>query len=93
MKKTWQVVKSDHYLRDTSADIAMLTKGVYNLMQTERGELYLQKMSEDFSFDFKVYGLEETFINRVLKTYKETKGNMGLLLNGVKGTGENILLF
>ncbi|WP_295723753.1 AAA family ATPase [uncultured Leptotrichia sp.] len=47
-------------------------------------------MSE-FVFDYKIYGLQEDFINHVIKTYNEAQtGNLGILLNGTKGTGKTV---
>ncbi len=88
MSKRWQVSNNSFFLRDVTSEIPTLTKGVYKLMVTPMGELYLERMSDAFTFDFKVYGLERGFVNKVLTTYSNTKGNLGVLLNGIKGTGE-----
>jgi len=52
--------------------------------------LYLTRVFDAFTFDYKVYGLETAFVNRVVKTYENTKGNLGVLLNGVRGTGKTV---
>jgi hypothetical protein len=54
------------------------------------GRFYLSKHSDGFNFDYKIYGLETDLINRVIKTYDATSENLGVLLNGVKGTGKTI---
>lgn len=38
-----------------------------------------------FKFDFKVYGLEQKFINYVMKTYENTTNNPGILLSNLNG--------
>ncbi len=89
-KKRWQVANNDFFLRDVTSEVEKLTNGVYKLLITPLGELYVQKVSEKFEFDFKVYGLESDFVQKAIKTYKNTKGNLGVLLNGIKGTGKTI---
>lgn len=68
-----------------------LPVGVYTLNQNEMtGEFFLIKQSDKFSFPFKVYGIEEKFIGHVMTTFQNTKTNLGILLNGVKGTGKTV---
>lgn len=69
---------------------ALPTK-VYNLQQDEfTNEFYLLEMSDKFEFDFKLYEIETKFINHVLTTYVNTTSNLGVLLNGTKGTGKTV---
>lgn len=49
---------------------------------------YLSKIAESFTFDYKLYGLNQKFIDYVLRTYENTTGNLGVLLDGIKGTGK-----
>lgn len=51
---------------------------------------YLSKIAESFTFDYKLYGLNQKFIDYVLKTYENTTGNLGVLLDGIKGTGKTV---
>lgn len=88
--KIWQNSGDGYFLRDISDTKSLLQNFVYSLEKTPLGELYLKKISDSFDFNFKIYGLENEFINKVLKTYKNTKGNLGILLNGIKGTGKTI---
>lgn len=66
-----------------------LPKGIYEVRVSIAG-FYLYKIAETFTFDYKLYGLNEHFINYILKTYKSTTGNLGVLLNGIKGTGKTV---
>ena len=52
---------------------------------------YLSKIAEFFTFDYKLYGLNQKFIDYVLKTYENTTGNLGVLLDGIKGTGKTVV--
>lgn len=71
--------------------LTILPNGVYELRYNEMmGFCYLQKISEQFEFPYKVYNLESTFITYVQKTYLENNKNCGVLLNGLKGTGKTV---
>ena len=66
-----------------------LPKGIYEVKLSMAG-FYLSKIAESFTFDYKLYGLNQKFIDYVLKTYKNTTGNLGVLLDGIKGTGKTV---
>lgn len=66
-----------------------LPKGIYEVKLSIAG-FYLSKIAESFTFDYKLYGLNQKFIDYVLKTYKNTTGNLGVLLDGIKGTGKTV---
>ena len=67
-----------------------LPKGIYEVKLSLTG-FYLSKIAESFTFDYKLYGLNQKFIDYVLKTYKNTTGNLGVLLDGIKGTGKTVV--
>lgn len=68
-----------------------LPRGIYNLVQNPRTlEFSLERLYDEFEFPFKMYNLEDKFISHVLKTFENTKQNLGILLNGVKGTGKTV---
>ena len=67
-----------------------LPKGIYEVKLSMAG-FYLSKIAESFTFDYKLYGLNQKFIDYVLKTYKNTTGNLGVLLDGIKGTGKTVV--
>ena len=65
-------------------------KGVYKIGVSMMG-FYIEHVMDEFTFDYKVYGLQTQFINHVIKTYKDMKsGNIGILFNGTKGTGKTV---
>ena len=66
-----------------------LPKGIYEVKVSMTG-FYLSKIAESFTFDYKLYGLNQKFIDYVLKTYDNTTGNLGVLLDGIKGTGKTV---
>ena len=67
-----------------------LPKGIYEVKESMTG-FYLSKIAESFTFDYKLYGLNQKFIDYVLKTYENTTGNLGILLDGIKGTGKTVV--
>lgn len=90
MKYFWSKRGDAYFLQERGVEIEKLENAVYQV-NSSLGGPFLTKISDKFAFDYKVYGIERGFINRVKKTYKETKtGNLGVLLNGLKGTGKTV---
>jgi hypothetical protein len=70
-----------------------LDEGIYQLhYNSDKKDFYLEKIQEKFFFGFKLYGVDNTLIKHVVDTYnKQTvKRNIGVLLNGAKGTGKTV---
>ena len=70
-----------------------LDDGVYQIQADPMtGELFLVRVADEFHFGFKLYGIDETLIKHVLDTYNKqpVKKNLGVLLNGAKGTGKTV---
>ena len=71
----------------------MLDDGIYQIQQNPMsGELFLVRIADEFHFGFKLYGIDETLVKHVLDTYNKqpVKKNLGVLLNGAKGTGKTV---
>lgn len=66
-----------------------IPKGVYDICITRMG-ISLEKISNEFVFPYKLYGLQTKFIEHIIKTYNNTEGNIGILMNGIKGTGKTV---
>jgi len=66
-----------------------LPVGVYTVHSSPAG-YFLKRMYDKYEFDYKIYGLEQNLINRFIKTFKNTTGNIGALFNGLKGTGKTV---
>lgn len=70
-----------------------LDEGIYQIMQDPMsGALYLEKIANSFHFGFKLYGIDEPLVKHVVNTYQKQpcKRNIGVLLNGAKGTGKTV---
>lgn len=70
----------------------ILDDGIYSIMFNPMMGFSLNRIADKFEFGFKLYGLDEKLITHVLNTYnkQETKHNLGVLLNGAKGTGKTV---
>ena len=91
VKKVWNDEGNKLYLSYPSKEFDNLDNGaIYTVSVDDFGRFYLVKKSDGYKFDYKLYGLETDFINRVIKTYSKTQGNLGILLNGIKGTGKTV---
>lgn len=66
----------------------------YEQPQTKR--LGLEKIDDTFRFDFKIYDLDcEDIMSKIIKTwtsdlFRESNKNLGVIFNGIKGTGKTI---
>ena len=67
---------------------------IYEHQPTRR--LGLEKIDDTFRFDFKIYVLDcEEVLSKVIKTwtsdlFRESNKNLGVIFNGIKGTGKTI---
>lgn len=89
-KNAWAKAGSDYFLREISINVDNLSAAIYNIAQTPLGELFLQQADSHFEFPYKVYGMQKQFIDQVIGTWQATNRNLGILLNGKKGTGKTV---
>jgi len=91
VNKKWNALGYSHYLSDVTTQIDTLPPAVYKLeFDTLRNVFYLDFVQNEFYFPYKVYGVETKFVDRMCKTWHHTDGNLGILLNGLKGTGKTV---
>ena len=70
--------------------------GVFQIYQDSKGRLGLEKIDDTFVFNFKLYDLGcEAIFTKIIKTWKSdtfVRGNknLGVIFNGLKGTGKTI---
>lgn len=68
-----------------------LENKIYRLLYDDLDNCYkLLLISDKFKFKHKIYGLETEFIHRVLHTFNNTYQNIGVLLNGIQGSGKTV---
>lgn len=73
----------------TKAHPKGLPRGIYEVRESMAG-YYLNKLGDSFVFNYKLYGINNEFIEHFVKTYNNTTGNLGVLFNGIKGTGKTV---
>ena len=73
----------------TKAHPEGLPKGIYEVKESMMG-YYLNRLGDSFVFNYKLYGINAEFIEHFVKTYTNTTGNLGVLFNGIKGTGKTV---
>ena len=73
----------------TKAHPEGLPKGIYEVKESMTG-YYLNRLRDSFVFNYKLYGINNEFIEHFIKTYNNTTGNLGVLFNGTKGTGKTV---
>jgi hypothetical protein len=86
----WALVGKRHYLTEPSVEQEKLENAVYSLHIDGDGRFYLIKTQDKFTFDYKLYGLESKLVERIVRTHQNTTNNLGVLLNGLKGTGKTV---
>jgi SpoVK/Ycf46/Vps4 family AAA+-type ATPase len=87
----WTRIKDSYFQGEVGQQYKELPVGVYKIDFDEtRRDFSLSYTQDKFTFPYKVYGVESNFVERVAKTYQNTTGNLGILLNGVKGTGKTV---
>lgn len=92
-KQIWRDMGGALVLSTPSSEHEALENALYRVGISDQLGWYLVKVTNQFEFDYKLYGLESKFIDRVIKTYKATMNdmdNLGVLLNGIKGTGKTV---
>lgn len=90
-KKIWGESDNMLFLMHEGKKRKQLENAVYSVNTMPNGQHYLIRLSDKFSFDYKVYGIESDIINRTVKTYRAfAYGNLGIIFNGIKGTGKTV---
>ena len=88
--QNWNQSGSDYSPASISTLVNKLPVAIFRMLKSPMGNIYLSQISEKFEFSHKIYGKDDKFIKRVKKTFETTSGNLGILLNGVKGTGKTV---
>jgi hypothetical protein len=89
-RKIWAQNDQTFWLRSFGVSHKILPNEVFTLEVDPLGNMYLSRVADSFAFDYKVYDLEENLIQRVKRTFAEVPGNLGILMNGTRGTGKTV---
>lgn len=50
----------------------------------------LTKIADKFTFNYKLYDIQNDFLKYITKTYNSTNGNLGVLMSGTRGSGKSV---
>lgn len=64
--------------------------GVYNVLYSDKLGHYLSYSYEKYKMPPKIYGSDDKFAQRVVKSFGAGDKNLGVLLNGLKGAGKTV---
>lgn len=90
MKNHWIYNSNNYKLEEVSQQVPLLPVGVYKTKLDQYEQMYLARIDDKFPLPTKIYDVERPFIDRVKTSWAQTTSNMGILLNGIKGTGKSI---
>lgn len=90
MNNVWVQSANQFTLRETSTQKPQLPLGVYKFQIDMFENPFLSRVQDEFYFPYKIYGVETEFVDRVVKSWENTTGNFGVILNGLKGTGKTV---
>lgn len=76
--------------RKPSVALDELPPMIYDLQLSVELGPHLVPAEDGYNFNYKLYGLDDEFINRVKTAYDSTNNNLGVLLVGLKGTGKTV---
>lgn len=78
-------------VEDSVQIIDTLPKRIYTMnFNPNKNEIFLEDFADKFNFDFKIYGMESKLISHIMRTFESTANNLGIMFNGIKGTGKTI---
>ena len=86
----WSKSGSTHRQIGGGDIVNTLEPGVYQIDCNPMTGWYLERTGDEFVFDYKLYGVHTEIIDRILKVYPKLTGNLGVLFNGLKGTGKTV---
>jgi len=89
MERVWIKNGKEMWITDPPSQDKLDNK-IYVVKNHEIKGFYLEEKQNSFDFPYKVYGIENNFIDRVIKAYDQSKNNLGILLYGIKGTGKSV---
>lgn len=88
-QKAWSKANETYRQVSTTSIMDQLAPGIY-IPGVDMSGFFLTQYSEKFVFPYKIYGVNDQFITRIERTFQSTHENVGVLLNGLKGTGKSV---
>lgn len=87
-----KILKSQNTIRFAQLDeiSESIPLGTYAVNQNSMSGEFFLTVREELKLPSKIYGRNDDFINRVLKSYKAAGRGIGVLLSGLKGAGKSV---
>ena len=85
----WARDGTAYSIRSRADKTKELPGGVYRFVQTMVG-WYLDRNATCFEFPFKVYDASDHVIARICRYWTDNGGNLGVLMNGLRGAGKTM---
>lgn len=85
----WARVGNIYSPSTTANKTDKIDPGIYEFGATPNG-WFLSKNQTEFTFPYKIYGKDHQIIGRIKKAWRGLDGNLGVLLNGLRGTGKTV---
>ena len=86
----WAQSGTSFYTTNRANKTKRLPPGIYRFVQPEREPWFLSRIANEFEFPFKVYNASQDVINRIVTHWENTTGNLGILMNGLRGAGKTM---
>lgn len=80
----WMTVPTEHATIKNK-----LSPGVYGIVETRNGLILREE--KPFELPKKIYGSTNTIVKKMINTYEQKTGSLGILLNGLKGSGKTMM--
>jgi hypothetical protein len=90
-KQGWTRIGNSIYPKKNAKLESKLPSGIYSVGMDGHGNLYIEHEKPKFEFPYKVYDLDNKFVERVKKTFENVDKNVGIMLTGLKGTGKTVM--
>lgn len=85
----WQQSQNTFTPGTTFLQTKILPPGIYEYTPTQSG-WHLTAVQPRYTFPYKIYGHNDSIVQRISMAWNHINGNLGILLNGLKGTGKTI---
>lgn len=85
----WSTSGTSFFPASNATQNATLPPGVYEYRNNMQG-WWLEQIGARFTFPYKIYGTHDHITQRIEKAWDNLPSNLGILLNGVKGTGKTV---
>lgn len=90
--RNWNYSGDRYYPHQIQPYVDELSIGIYEYHEVGlSAQPVLSKTKTEFDFPYKIYGHEKKDIDRFTTYYKNSSGNFGIILNGIKGTGKSVM--